>query len=66
MSETTSGSPSPESIALELLRMVMDAEKMKSNDEQGRQNYKLADRKYLLDTFAECMLAVRRPIDRSA
>lgn len=53
-----------EQVALELLRMVMESEKRKFSEVAGRSDYQLGDRKYILDTYAECILAVRRPFDR--
>ncbi len=55
------GENSPEYIAYRLMQDVMRSEK--------RQNYEdskgtLADRKYLLDTYAECVMAVRVPHTR--
>ncbi|MGE0828050.1 MAG: hypothetical protein AB7O04_01700 [Hyphomonadaceae bacterium] len=56
---------SAEAVALELLKLVMVAEKRGTNDaliEQGRETR--TDRQYLLDLMAECVIAVREPESR--
>ena len=61
---------SPEAVALKLLQTVMDAEHRGADENlisQGRQT--LADRPYILDTYAECLRAVTDPnsrVDREA
>ncbi len=48
---------SPEQIALRLMNQVMIAEKKKSD---------VTTRKYLLDTYAECLRAVKNPTSRKS
>lgn len=53
---------SPEHVAYRLLQEVMQAEKrtpMAHVVERRESNVMLADRKYLLDTYAECLAAAR-------
>ncbi|HWY63432.1 MAG TPA: hypothetical protein VNW15_16140 [Rhizomicrobium sp.] len=52
------GGPSPEEVAYKLLYVVAWGED-KDLDGWGK-----ADRKWILDTYAECLLAVRNPADR--
>ena len=54
------GSPSPEEVAYKLLYLVAWSEN-KDLDAWGK-----ADRKWILDTYAECLLTVRNPGVRSA
>lgn len=56
------GENTPEYVAFKLFEMVMQTE--------GKVHYKSdkhaqVDRKYLLDTYAECMLAVKAPHART-
>lgn len=51
------GENSPEEVALKLLRMIADVEKKRL----FHSNEPMADRKYILDTYAECLKAVRNP-----
>ena len=62
MAETVAiqGSPSPEEVAYKLLYLVAWGE---NRDLEG---WGKADRKWLLDTYAECLLAVRNPAARAA
>lgn len=66
MAENTTvhiGENSPEQVAYRLLQDVLHMEKkttlphMASRDSGGT----LTDRKYLLDAYAECLIAVRAP-----
>jgi len=54
---------SPESIAYRLMVLVADLESktLHGNPAKERTN---ADRKWILDTFAECLNAIRSPQDR--
>ena len=52
------GENTPEHVAYVLLGMVMQSEGKVHYKSDGKQ---LADRKYLLDTYAECITAVRAP-----
>lgn len=52
------GENSPEHVARHLLHEVMTAER-KTTGRGGADGWTNADRKYLLDTFAECLHAVR-------
>jgi hypothetical protein len=56
---------SPESTAYRLLIMVADLENktLHGNPAKERTN---ADRKWILDTYAECLQAVKTPHDRKA
>jgi hypothetical protein len=54
------GSPSPEEVAYKLLYLVAWGE---NKDLEG---WGKADRKWLLDTYAECLLTVRNPAGRAA
>lgn len=54
------GSPSPEEVAYKLLYLVAWSEN-KDLDAWGK-----ADRKWILDTYAECLLTVRDPNVRKA
>lgn len=53
----------PEAVALDLLGKMVLCEKMSigSGGEGGRGS---ADRKWILDTYAECLLAVKDPAGR--
>jgi hypothetical protein len=52
------GSPSPEEVAYKLMYVVAWGEN-KNLDDWGK-----ADRKWILDTYAECLLAIRDPAAR--
>jgi hypothetical protein len=54
------GENSPQKIAYELFKLVAMAEK-KTLSHAHPEN---PDRKWILDTYAECVLAVERPYDR--
>jgi hypothetical protein len=54
------GSPSPEEVAYKLMYVVAWGED-KDLDGWGK-----ADRKWILDTYAECLLTVRNPAARIA
>jgi hypothetical protein len=54
------GSPSQEEVAYKLLYLVAWGED-KDLDAWGK-----ADRKWILDTYAECLLTVRNPATRAA
>ncbi len=54
---------SPEKVALDLLTMISLIEK-RSLHAGPPQGWQSADRKWLLDTFAECMSTVRQPEKR--
>jgi hypothetical protein len=54
------GTPSPEEVAYKLLYLVAWGE---NRDLEG---WGKADRKWLLDTYAECLLAVRDPATRAS
>ena len=59
------GENSPEQVAFKLMTMVLDAEKKTVQPHLSeRGSAQLVDRKFLLDTYAECLLAVVRPFDR--
>lgn len=49
------GENSPEHVALQLLRLVAGIEGKPLNNQSG------INRKWLLDTYAECLLAIRDP-----
>ena len=51
------GENSPEHVALRLLSLVADVEERKIPGMTGRGQ--LADRAYILDTYSECLHAVR-------
>ncbi len=53
------GQNSPEYVALKLLEMVARVEKRTFYHSQDMRNETTADRAYLLDTYAECLEAVR-------
>lgn len=53
----------PEQVAYMLMCDVMGAENRVAAL-NPREGYQAADRKYLLDTYAECLLAVRNPETR--
>lgn len=55
------GENSPEHVAYKLLQDVMNAENRATYKHDKRE---LADRKYILDTYAECLKAVRSPGQR--
>ncbi len=57
------GENSPEHVAYKLLQDVMHAENVTIHS--GSRERRQIDRKYLLDTYAECLLAVRAPYDRA-
>lgn len=57
------GENSPEQVAYVLMGMVMQSEGKVHYKSDGKQ---LADRKYILDTYAECITAVRAPHVRRA
>lgn len=60
------GENSPEQVAFKLLQIVMKAEKRTELPQLvGDAGRTLADRQYILDTYAECALAVRQPHRRS-
>jgi hypothetical protein len=50
------GENSPEEVALKLLRVIADLEQKKLSHSTRDP---MADRKYVLDTYAECIMAVR-------
>lgn len=56
------GENSPEQVAFKLLELVAltEGQLIKSSRENGNK----ADRKWILDTYAECILAVRSPHGR--
>lgn len=57
------GENSPERIAYTLLQNIMNVEKMSfSGSPSG--GYSTADRKYILDTYAEALDAVQSPTSR--
>jgi len=55
----------PESVAYRLLVLVADLENktLHGNPSKDRTN---ADRKWILDTYAECLAAIKTPHDRKA
>ncbi|HVZ02293.1 MAG TPA: hypothetical protein VHA35_22495 [Dongiaceae bacterium] len=59
------GNETPESVAYRLLMLVADLESrtMHGNPAKDRTN---ADRKWILDTYAECLQAVKAPHERKA
>ena len=59
------GENSPEQVAYRLLGHVMNSERMSFNQNPS-EGYKNANRKYILDTYAECLKTVRQPWDRDA
>lgn len=54
------GSPSPEEVAYKLMYVVAWSENI-DLDAWGK-----ADRKWILDTYAECLLTVRNPASRAS
>lgn len=60
-SKVTLGENSPEEVAYKLFREVANAEGKRSIYGTGST---APDRKWILDTYAECLLAVRSPHDR--
>ena len=54
------GSPSPEEIAYKLLFLVAWGE------DKDLEGWGKADRKWILDAYAECLLAVQNPASRMA
>lgn len=52
------GENSPEEVALKLVRMIAEIER-KALHSNPSGAYQAADRKWLLDTYAECLQAVR-------
>lgn len=60
------GENSPEQVAYKLLDLVMSAEKRTHQPHMAnRDGNTLADRKYILDTYAECLLAVTKAWKRA-
>jgi hypothetical protein len=57
------GENSPEEVAYKLLKIVASNEGKTLQYAQGAPA--TADRSWLLDTYAECLRAVRRPSDRA-
>jgi hypothetical protein len=57
------GENSPEKVALILLKEIASVER-KVFHSQPSGGTTTADRKWILDTFAECMLAVNDPVQR--
>jgi hypothetical protein len=57
------GNETPESVAFRLMMLVADLESrtLHGNPAKDRSN---ADRKWILDTYAECLQAVKTPQDR--
>ena len=57
------GENSPEHVAYKLLHDVMHLEKRTTTPHMASRDggATLADRKYLLDTYAECIMAVKSP-----
>ena len=55
------GDNTPEFMAYRLLHEIMASEKMSP---VGGGDTKRADRKYILDTYAECMMAIKSPETR--
>jgi len=60
------GENSPEHVAYSLLRTIATVEKKKLNHESKPEGGSVADRKWILDTYAECIMAVRTPASRQA
>lgn len=56
------GENSPEQVAFKLLRVIADNEGKTLGS--GIAGPATADRKWLLDTYAECLKAIYRPQDR--
>ena len=54
---------SPEKVALELVQMLSHIER-KSLHSGPPSGWEGADRKWLLDTYSECILAIRDPVER--
>jgi hypothetical protein len=54
------GENSPEEVAYKLFQHIQSVEKMSLSAEPGG-NWKRADRKWILDTYAECLAAIRAP-----
>lgn len=54
------GENSPEEVALKLMRMIA------SNEGKTLMSAATAERKWLLDTYAECLQTVRDPMGRRA
>lgn len=59
MADTPINGDSPEAVALRLLELVAKTEKKTFVADMSNQVN--TDRKWILDTYAECMLAVRNP-----
>lgn len=59
------GENSPEQVALKLFEMVAKVEERKLYVDRSDRSGGAADRKYILDTYAECLLAVTVPSGRS-
>jgi hypothetical protein len=55
------GENSPEQVAFKLLERIADLEQVSLFHSAQR---KMADRKWVLDTYAECIIAVRHPHNR--
>lgn len=55
------GENSPEEVAFRLYRIVGHSEKKVATSGFAESG---TDRKYILDTYAECLLAVKHPEDR--
>jgi len=59
------GENSPEQVAYKLMERIADVEERSIHSRYpGTKGWTAADRKWLLDTYAECLLAVRSPSDR--
>jgi hypothetical protein len=55
----------PESVAYRLLVLVADLENKTLHGSPSKDRT-IADRKWILDTFAECLAAIKTPQDRKA
>ena len=53
---------SPEEVAFKLMKLVIQTENRSPNAHAENP----ADRKYLLDTYAECLITVRQPQSRNS
>ncbi len=53
----------PEMVALRLFHFLCAAEKKSFEPKQG---FAVPERKWILDTYAECLLTVQRPDSRKA
>ena len=56
---------SPENVAYRLLLMVADLESKTLHGNPSKDRT-IADRKWILDTYAECLRAVKTPAERKA